>query len=696
MMLRRKLHNALPAMLSSFACLINNAYCAPSLDPQYHIVSQFTDANGPAVQLANGKIYRLGAIPRRITIPIPIAIDQVPIRVINSINTAQPGALPSWFLRRQKIAPLKPKAKKSSSPNVIASPSGAAQVTSLLWMPDSAQDHKNFHKVQNALPASFEIAGLAKRARNQGSRDTCTWFAATLAVEAAYIHLNNVDVDLSEEYFNNLVKMHLIGTNIALPTAEIEVGLIGGGQIDTNFSVMRDLLAGIPEEADDPYNPLSNQLSPQPSGDILNFTVSHDQKSVDDVTVLDSPITLIDPPGTTLTPLPIAALLDATYRATAFDTAAAADLGSLDWYRQRISNGEPVVIQFFCCGNDGNPSGIWDPGALTTANAIGVHASLLIGYDDSKHSFLMRNSWGENTSRLFSYQFVTGGLVMKAISVTAVAPVAKGFGLPTNQAVLLGRWFLTDAAQPGRLTPTGTGSLDIYRLPSSNAGLGRLGTFFAEDGSQFRVNGQFVADPGNANGRLDFFIDTAIPDAPFTSSSGTHFAATYMFESTPAGTDVANSHMMMVGKVQDGSEQQFVLHKAEALPTSIVVPLTGQRPANQALIGWWEIYWEGEAGTLILKTFDPQTQNFTGLYQPFGASTWADAVGAVNGSAVVLLTGTPSTHLGIGGFADVNRGVISGHAPQLNVLNAFVAVLRNPTAAITLPAASSTLGPAAH
>jgi hypothetical protein len=49
MMLRCKLHNALPAMLLSFAFPIHNAYCAPSLDPQYRIVSQFTDGNGPAV-----------------------------------------------------------------------------------------------------------------------------------------------------------------------------------------------------------------------------------------------------------------------------------------------------------------------------------------------------------------------------------------------------------------------------------------------------------------------------------------------------------------------------------------------------------------------------------------------------------------------------------------------------------------------
>src|SRR5262249_7134303 len=151
-----------------------------------------------------------------------------------------------------------------------------------------------------------------------------------------------------------------------------------------------------------------------------------------------------------------------------------------------------------------------------------------------KQAFLLRNSWGENSARLFSYDFATTGHIYEAVVVKSVAPIAKPKGLPANLAVVLGRWWLTDAGQPGRVTQNGAGVLDIYRLPgaSGTTAIDRLGTFFAEDGTAYRVNGQFVPDLANPPGRLEFFIDTATPDASFTATGGTRYAATYMFETT--------------------------------------------------------------------------------------------------------------------------------------------------------------------
>src|SRR5262249_19207981 len=155
-----------------------------------------------------------------------------------------------------------------------------------------------------------------------------------------------------------------------------------------------------------------------------------------------------------------------------------------------------------------------------------------------------------------------------------------------NRAVVLGRWWLTDVGQPGRVTPNGTGVLDIYRLPGPNGitTVDRLGTFFAEDGSAYRANGKFVPDPPKTPGRLEFFIDPAVPDASFTATGGTRYNATYMFETT-----FGNQHRMMVGTASSGGAavRQFILRKAQALPVSPLASLSAPRPVDQQLIGWW-------------------------------------------------------------------------------------------------------------
>jgi hypothetical protein len=45
-------------------------YPAAPLDPQFLIVAQFTDAEGPAVRLANGRVFRLGKLAAPIVVII--------------------------------------------------------------------------------------------------------------------------------------------------------------------------------------------------------------------------------------------------------------------------------------------------------------------------------------------------------------------------------------------------------------------------------------------------------------------------------------------------------------------------------------------------------------------------------------------------------------------------------------------------
>jgi hypothetical protein len=661
------------------------------LDPQYRIVDQFVDSEGPAVKLANGRVYRLSVKYPKIVIPPP-PNGEIPKLVIDQINQSHPGSLPSWFVNPSKVSP-RPKVQPTPKRNDQKSRSRTDTTTPRSLVLHGEEHEQWLHFVQNSMfPSTFTIPGLAGRVRDQGSRDSCSWFAATLALEATYLS-TGVNVKLSPEYYNNIIKMLLLGPSPPLGATEIQVGLWGGGNLATNFGAMLTRNFGIPEETQDPYDPLTgvNNSGSRPAGDILNWAAGgFSQQEVDEVNLSDQPTTLINPANHKLTPLPINAVANAVFRASAVSFANDSDRSNLDWYRQHLSSGQAIAIMFDCCGGD--DSDVWNPKGDLSA----LHAAVLIGYDDSKQAFLLRNSWGENSARNFSYDFATLGHISEAAIVTAVSPITvKPSGLPNNLSALLGRWLLTDGMQPGLVSTHGTGLLDIYSLPMAQSKLGRLGTFFAEDGTSYRVNGRFLIDPqNNPNGGVEFYIDPSQPDVSPTATiaGGRHYIATHLFEMASE-----NEFAMMVGNATkpSGDVQSFVLHKTSPLPTSVPVPLSAARSGNTAMIGWWEIYWEDQAGTLIFNRFDSSTGNFVGFYQPFGSNQRVTAWGGVNGNSMIVITNSPNVRLAIGSFADSTQGVAAGDYQPSNPSSAFVAVLRNPAPVILIPAAGSTLGPAA-
>jgi hypothetical protein len=680
------------ALVGAALPLLPSAHAQAPLDPQYNIAGQFVDNEGPAVQLANGRVYRLGTKHPQIVMRPP-AGGRVPKQVIDQVNQSHPGSLPSWFLNPPKVNPKPnmPPVPKGGGQNGGA-PTDRPAARSLVW--DGGSGAQWLRRVQNPMfPSTFTIAGLAGRVRDQGAtRDACTWFAAALAIEAAYLR-RGVNVTLSPEYYNNIIKMLLLGPSPPLGATEIKVGLWGGGNLTTNFGAMLSRNFGIPEEAQDPYDPLNgvNNSTSRPAGDILNWPAANfTQLEVDAVDLSDQPIALVNPANHILTPLPIHAAANAVYRATAVEFASDLDRSNLDWYRQRLSSGQAIAITFDCCGD--HTSSVWSPNGDLSA----VHAAVLIGYDDSRHVFLLRNSWNENSARDFSYDFATLNHIREAAVVTDVAPItAKPSGLPDNLSVLLGRWLLTDTMQPGLVTTHGTGELDIYSLPMVQPTLSRLGTFFAADGTGYRVNGRFVVDPqNNPTGGLEFYIDPSQPDVSPTATmaSGTHYVATHLFEST-----FGNEFAMMVGNADTpaGAKQSFVLHKTQPLPTSVPIPLSTARSSNSAMIGWWEIYWEDQAGTLVFSSFDSSNDKFVGYYQPFGSNQRVTAWGAVNGNGMIVLTNSPNVRLAIGTFANSTQSVAAGDFEPGNPDSAFVAVLRNPAPVIVIPAIGSTLGPPA-
>jgi len=218
-------------------CLPPPVRSAPALHPQYRIAAQFEDDAGPAVRLANGTVYRLERAPvARVVIP---PVDRSPpARIIDQVERSYPGVLPKWF----------------TAPETGVKPGPGKEPPSAQRAPPRVNfDQRRsgaFLRVANSVPpATFEIAGLATRVRNQGPvRNACTWFAATLALESAYLRLAQTDVDLSEQYFNHLLKMHLWYPSTMLPQPEVQVGLWGGGSVVTNITGMTNIPFGIPLE----------------------------------------------------------------------------------------------------------------------------------------------------------------------------------------------------------------------------------------------------------------------------------------------------------------------------------------------------------------------------------------------------------------------------------------------------------------
>src|SRR5262245_19262897 len=67
------------------------------------------------------------------------------------------------------------------------------------------------------LPPRVDLSGNQTPIRDQGGRDTCTVFAMTAAIEAAYKRLYGLNLDLSEQYFNHVQKAFWLNASPVLP-----------------------------------------------------------------------------------------------------------------------------------------------------------------------------------------------------------------------------------------------------------------------------------------------------------------------------------------------------------------------------------------------------------------------------------------------------------------------------------------------
>jgi polyisoprenoid-binding protein YceI len=218
---------------------------------------------------------------------------------------------------------------------------------------------------------------------------------------------------------------------------------------------------------------------------------------------------------------------------------------------------------------------------------------LMVGYDDSKQAFWVKNSWANTDFDLFSYSWVTGGRVLSAATILDVADPYATFGTFENKQLTLGRWNLDfDGWQ---------GELDIYRLPGDGSPAApdrRIGTYFGPDGVARRVNGTIS---GN---RLDFYIDWNTPNLAYTALQGMHFI-TYVY-----GQEKTAMAGLMIAA--DGNRWDVTAQKGRWLTG---VPRSPAILAPTAYSGRWQLDTDGTQGDLAIS---------------------ADAAGTISGSFTTL------------------------------------------------------------
>jgi hypothetical protein len=435
------------------------------------------------------------------------------------------------------------------------------------------------------FPASVNLQANQTPIRDQGGRNTCTVFATVAATEAAYRRLYGLNLDLSEQYLNHVQKAFWLNFSAPLPSPEIQPETNGGGNLQWQAAVLQRY--GLTEESNLPYIG-SGDYENTPAG-LDSPTIT--QQAMDDFELSAVAKTYTMPESFTAVIWPQSALENARYRPTQVVFADGTQIGSLDWYRSQLACNREVMIMI-TIPPDSNLQGVWSPG---TQGGGGVHAVLIVGYDDSRSAFLIKNSWGGTSLNWFSYDWINNGLVSQAGVVTDVAPPGAAFDVWNNKQLFLGRWSLDHDGWHG--------TLDMYRLPRTEGDSSvdwRIGTYFGPDGIARRVNAKI-----NGN-RIDFLIDWNKPDQAadeFDPASALHFTG-YLF---------SWDHLVIAGTMLDNRDGNTYGFHAQKSPLWIGIPAAPVL-GLQTLKGYWHMEHDGWKGQLAINTIDTATRKFSGTY----------------------------------------------------------------------------------
>ncbi len=489
---------------------------------------------------------------------------------------------PSLLLSNNKTVPLMPigpeiiKAPVSFKPNY---PTPAAVAERLKIVPPKATVDWRQHQTS---------------IKDQDGRNTCVTYAVLAAMEAYYKRLDPVkyqNIDLSEQYGHYLQKLVFLQDAPRDSSFKYENAVGRWGYSGTLYAMtLFSRLYGVPEEKllpyigggsyeatwekdDDPYlDPADVWLSQYKVGN-TNFQESD---------------------------FPQSALNGATYGITSFAFIPWENRKNLDYYRSVLAAGFEIAFSAAIMTPDPSPDdAIWHPGT----KEVGGHAMLMVGYDDDRECFIVKNSWGndnplENGYTLFSYDWVTSGYVFEAGYITGVIQNPTQYTRPEQR--FLGRWNLDYDGWKG--------ILDIYHIPGffqndwpRDSAFGssdqRIGTFYDQEFKSYRVNGSIK---GN---RIEFYIDFDKPNLKYHELSGKPFYG-YLFGWEPT--------LMAGSMASDGQPYGFYATKKDWLNGTGAAE-SGIKPTDYS--GTWQMNHDGWKGTLTIYSVDSTTNKIKASYK---------------------------------------------------------------------------------
>nr|WP_243455289.1 C1 family peptidase [Meiothermus sp. CFH 77666] len=450
-----------------------------------------------------------------------------------------------------------------------------------------------------SLPAAIDLTSFQTPVKNQWERGTCTAFAVVAALEAAYKRTYGLTLDLSEEFLNWQDKVNVLDpASPPVPPSQSENFLAtwGGGSVNYKLQNIMNGQRGIPLENQAPYNANGSfQDSSKWQPPIIRTSP---QRLMDDANLSQSLQTYNTPNPLDWLMLPQVALEQGRYRANQVIFASGNQLTDPAWFKTQMAAGREVAFGVGLPDRGGSiMNGLWKPGDKTW----GDHAMLMVGYDDSKQAFRVKNSWGSGWNEggyvWMSYEFVTKGKVYEAASILSVIP--PNFVVYTPQ-LFLGRYLLNHDGWRG--------VLDIYHIPNpslfrfQNDTDRRLGTYYGPDGQARRVNGTI------SGRKIDFYIDWSNTGARrFDELSGMRFTGFLADDNrTLAGTMLDN---------RDGKTYGFYGVKLRDYLSST----PGGSLGPSAYVGNWQI--DGldvTAGSFAITAVNPSTGQVSGTV--FGGS----------------------------------------------------------------------------
>lgn len=460
-------------------------------------------------------------------------------------------------------------------------------------------------------PATVDLRRWHTPIRDQSERYTCVSFATLAAVEAMYKRLNPIkyaNIDLSEQYVNHVQKMVSLSED-PVPIADFRENQHGAwGGSNPNYLVrLFTSWYSIPPENLLPYIPgasYENTNEPDDNPQIDWRDQSVKQRVINDFN-LDPGRWSVD------------TIKGATYGIASYCSFPKSKLNDIHYYKSVLAAGFDIIFNIKIMSPDPNPNNdIWQPGTVEE----GTHAMTMVGYDEERQVFIVKNSWGydnpaEKGFTLVSFDYITGGYVEEAVYITAIREDTTTLHSP--EQLFLGRWKMDHNGKKG--------ILDIFRLPhfyewpSGKEDL-RIGTYFDQNGNAYRVNGSI--DPNKH--KLDFYIDFIYRSQNYHGRKGQKFTA-YLFTRDP---------MNMAGEYveTDGKKYGFYATKENYYSSA---PVPGEINKSSYL-GTWQINHDGWPGRLEIEFVDSSGKLKGMYYAQDGKKHNVSGTVAADGRSIVL------------------------------------------------------------